>query len=320
MPETAIPIVDLTPFRTGNAATKREAAKRVTEICEGAGFFYLSGHGVPPAMLSRIVDEARRFFALPLEQRQRIPATVDHYRGFMQTGARTYGPKGRSDLMEAFKMQMELPPDDPDLLAGKPLHQANKWPAGLPEWREALLDYYAEMDRVTHELLRVFALALDLEEDYFAPFFQKPLTQLSLLHYPPQPADTPEDQFGIRPHTDTSAFTLLLQDDAGGLQVRPVGQDWIDAVPIPGTYVVNIGNMMARWSNDRFISTPHRVINRSGRERFSVPFFANPDYDVVVECLPTCQSPANPARYEPLAVGPYMLERFTSNWKQPKAA
>ena len=177
-----------------------------------------------------------------------------------------------------------------------------------------VLDYFDEMTRLSHALLRAFALALDLEEEYFLVSFRKPQTQLSLLHYPPQPPAAPEDEYGIRPHADATAFTILYQDEVGGLQVQGVNGGWIAAPPISGTYVINIGDMMARWTNDRFASTKHRVFNRSGRERYSLPFFGIPDYDAVVACLPTCQGAGNPAKYEPLSVGDFIKRKNSSDW------
>ena len=171
------------------------------------------------------------------------------------------------------------------------------------------------MERLTDALLRGFALALELPEGYFTGFYKKPLTQINLLHYPPRPPQTGVRQFGLRPHSDTTAFTILVQDNVGGLQVERNG-DWIEVPPIAGTYVINIGDMMARWTNDRFASTPHRVINRSGAERYSVPYFAIPDFDAVVSCLPSCMGPDHPAKYLPLRVGDFMQDSNAKDWNK----
>jgi isopenicillin N synthase-like dioxygenase len=309
-----IPVIRIGALRGSDAAARKAVAREIGTACREVGFFYIADHGVPDEKIVATHAAARTFFALPIEQRLEIEATREHYRGYMPIGARTYGADARTDLVHAFKMQLELAADDPDVLAGKPLHQLNKWPRGLPGWRETLLDYWGAMEGLTDALLRGFALAVDAEEDAFLPFFRKPLAQLSLLHYPPQPPDAPEGQFGIRPHSDTSAFTILWTDDVGGLQIRPRGMDWIAAPSLPGTFIINIGDMMARWTNDIFLSTPHRVLNLTGRERFSIPFFANPDYDAVVTCLPECQSPDRPAVYPPQHVGEFIAQRFTANW------
>jgi isopenicillin N synthase-like dioxygenase len=219
------------------------------------------------------------------------------------------------DQNESFKYQHEYRADDPDILDGNRVHARNQWPEGLPGWRETLIAYYDQMERLTNELLRAFALALDLDEAYFVGYYRKPLTQINLLHYPPKPIPPWVRQFGLRPHSDTTAFTILVQDNNGGLQVEHNG-DWIEVPPIAGTYVINIGDMMARWTNDRFASTPHRVINRSGKERYSVPYFAIPDFDAVVSCLPSCTGPGRPAKYPPLRVGDFMQMSNATDWNK----
>jgi len=260
-----------------------------------------------------------RFFALPLDERLKVKLTIGKNRGYQPLGSRMYGDKADApDLNESYKYQHDLPPDDPDIRAGDRVHALNLWPENLPGWREALTFYYDEIERLSEAVLRAFALALDLEEDWFLGFYRKPLTQINLLHYPPHPPVTPGRQFGLRPHADTTAFTVLAQGDVEGLQVEDK-EGWIDVPPIPGTYVINIGDMMARWTNDRFASTPHRVINRSGRERYSVPFFAIPDFDALVECLPSCRGPANPPKYPPLKVGDFMNVSNTTDWNKDAA-
>jgi isopenicillin N synthase-like dioxygenase len=243
----------------------------------------------------------------------KVKLTVGKNRGYQPLGSRMYGDKADApDLNESFKYQHELPPDDPDIRAGDHIHAPNRWPEKLPGWRETLLAYYGRMERLADTLLRAFALSLDLREEYFLGFYRKPLTQINLLHYPPHPPASPGRQFGVRPHSDTTAFTILAQGDTEGLQVEHGG--WIDVPPIPDTFVINIGDMMARWTNDRFASTPHRVINKSGRERYSVPFFAIPDFDAVVSCLPSCQGPGNPPKYPPLHVGEFMRHSNATDW------
>lgn len=218
-------------------------------------------------------------------------------------------------MNEAFKFQHELDPTDPDIIDGKRIHRLNKWPSETvdPEaWRLTLLDYFGEMEKLSGRLLRAFALALELPENYFAQFYRKPITQISLLHYPPQKLRL-ETDYGIRPHTDDTSFTILAQDEVGGIQVQ-IGDQWIDARPIPGTFLINIGNVMARWTNDRFASTMHRVYNHTGRERYSAPFFAIPDFDAVVECLPNCVAPTEEPKFAPMHVGHSLQKRFSSNW------
>jgi isopenicillin N synthase-like dioxygenase len=315
-PIERIPLIDFSEFLAGAPAGRRRVAAAIAEACETIGFLYLANHGVPQAKIDTTFAAARFFFDLPLEIRMReeLLSTPARTRGYMPLRARHYPGTGAPDLMEAFKVQQELPTDDPDIRAGDRVHQINRWPAGYPEFRATVLDYFDEMTRLSHRLLRAFALALDLEEDYFLQFYRKPLTQLSLIHYPPQPPAAPEDEYGVRPHADATAFTILAQDEVGGLQVQNPDGGWIPVQPIAGTYVINIGDMMARWTNDRFASTKHRVFNRTGRERFSLPFFGIPDFEAVVSCLPTCEGPERPAKYEPLHVGAFMRRKFSIDW------
>ncbi len=311
-----VPVIDFAPFLGGTVDGKTQIATEIRDACEGTGFFYLAGHAVPRPEIEAIFAASRRFFSLPLEERLNIKLTPKQNRGYQPLGSRMYPDQADApDLNESFKYQHELSPDDQDIRGGNRVHALNQWPEKLPGWREVLTGYYDRMERLTGGLLRAFALALDLAEDYFAAFYTKPLTQINLLHYPPHPTVTPGRQFGLRPHSDTTAFTILAQDDVGGLQVQR-GDQWIEVPPISGTFVINIGDMMARWTNDRFASTPHRVINRSGLERFSVPFFAIPDFDAVVACLPSCTGPGRPPKYPPLSVGEFMLGSNARDWNK----
>jgi isopenicillin N synthase-like dioxygenase len=311
-----IPVVDFAGFLHGTAADKSRAAAAIRDACEDTGFFYLIGHDVPPAQVAAIFAAAHRFFALPLEQRMELRLTPRQNRGYQPLGSRFYGDKADApDLNESFKYQHDLPPDDPDIRDGNRVHALNRWPNALPGWRATLVAYYDQMERLSGALLRGFALALGLDESYFAAFYRKPLTQINMLHYPPHPPSTSERQFGLRPHSDTTAFTILAQGDVGGLQVERCGE-WIEVPPSNGSFVINIGDMMARWTNDRFASTPHRVINRSGLERYSVPFFAIPDFDAVVECLPNCSGAGRPAKYPPLRVGDFMQTSNATDWNK----
>ena len=314
-----IPLIDFAPFTSDSSNGKARVAIAIASACETVGFFYLRNHGVPQSKIDATFAAAHFFFALPIEERMReeLLCTAQSTRGYMPLGARHYPGTGAPDLMEAFKLQKELSANDPDIVAGNRVHQRNRWPKGYPEFRETLLGYFDEMTRLSTQLLRAFALALDVEEGYFLGSYQKPLTQVSLLHYPAQSPAAPEDEYGIRPHADATAFTILAQDEVGGLQVQGTRVDWIEARPIPGAFVVNIGDMMARWTNDRFASTKHRVFNRTGRERYSVPFFGIPDFDAVVECLPSCCGPHMPAKYAPLRVGDFINRKNSTDWTKP---
>jgi isopenicillin N synthase-like dioxygenase len=311
-----VPVINFAPFRMGTAAGKAKVAAEIRAACEDTGFFYLAGHGVGQSDIDAVFMAARRFFALSLEERLKVKLTPRRNRGYQPLGSRFYGDRADApDLNESYKYQHDFPPDDPDIVDGNRVHALNQWPENFPGWREVLVRYYDRMEWLTEALLRGFALAVELSESYFAAFYQKPLTQINLLHYPPHPVATPGRQFGLRPHSDTTAFTVLAQGEVGGLQVEKCGE-WIEVPPLPGTFVINIGDMMARWTNDRFASTPHRVINCSGQERYSIPFFAIPDFDAVVACLPSCMGPGRPAKYPPLHVGEFMQDSNAKDWNK----
>jgi isopenicillin N synthase-like dioxygenase len=318
----SVPVISFAGFQNGSPTLQKRIAKAIGEACERVGFFYLSDHGVPQEKIDRMFLSAEEFFALPesVKLDPRLRSTPNWNRGYQPMAAKQFEGATSPDLNEAFKFQRELPEGDPDLRAGDRVHRANKWPdtvAAPVQWRNGLLDYFSEMEHLNTQLLSAFAIALDLPASYFHAFYRKPITQIILLHYPPQESPR-ETDYGLRPHTDATSFTILAQDEVGGIQVRS-GERWIDAKPIHGTFLINIGDMMARWTNDKFASTMHRVYNRTGRERYSAPFFAIPDFDAMIECLPSCLGPGEAPKYPPLHVGRSLQNRFASNWAPSKA-
>jgi isopenicillin N synthase-like dioxygenase len=232
-------------------------------------------------------------------------------------------PAGKGDLHEAFDMALELTPDDPELRGEKGLYGVNLWPDGQPAFRRAMLDYSKEMLRLGRQLFGAFALALDLDEDFFAPMITKPTMAQRIVYYPSQdPAQLEETQIGIGAHSDYECFTILAQHEVPALQILNCAGEWIAAPPIPGTFVVNIGDQMARWSNDLFASTVHRAINTTGLPRYSIPFFLGTNYDTVIDALPGCVSAERPRKYDPVIAGDYVQSRFdaTYGYRQPEPA
>lgn len=316
---TSIPVIDIAALSDGPDARANRVADAIAEACETAGFFYVAGHGVPVDAVAGVFGAARWFFARPQAERDALDVSRSpNFRGYVPMG--TTGPGVPRRLLEAFQMMVERPADDPEALAGNPMIGPNAWPAGATAFRAAMQRYYAELAALSDRLLGAFARGLALDAAFFRPFFSRPLTQLRLLHYPPQPAEAGDAVLGVEAHTDTGAFTILLQDQTGGLEVRNRAGAWIRAVPIPGTFVVNIADMMQRWTNGRFVSTPHRVANRSGGGRISVPFFANPDYGATIVPLPGCVTAGRPLAYEPLACGPYVEAAYRAAWPLKPAA
>jgi len=295
-----IPVIDLRTL-SHDCPDRDQALASLVDACERIGFFYVVGHGIPSYVIANAFHQARLFFDLPFDARQ--AAAVDGcQRGYRRNGSITV-PGNPPDVKEVFEFGVDLPSNHPDVLSGKPMHGPNQWP-DLPGFRAAMEAYYDKVTALGYALLPGFALGLDLPEDFFAPFHRNPAILWRLMRYPPTPQRP--GQFGTAPHTDFGTITLLAQDELGGLEVQLRSGEWIEAPHIPDSFVVNIGDLMAFWTNDRFTSTPHRVTNRSDAERYSIPMFFNPDFDTIVECLPGAASPDNPSRYGPIHYGNYV--------------
>jgi isopenicillin N synthase-like dioxygenase len=310
---SSIPAISIAALGCDTAATDRVVAE-IGRACESAGFFYVIDHGVPQDAIDAIFVAAHAFFASPQGLRDALDVhRSPNFRGYVPVGFKGAGVPKR--LLEAFQIMLELGPDDPDVRAGSVMHGANVWPTDGPgfsanAFRTAMGRYYEAVSRLSDLLLGGFARALGREPDYFQNYFTKPLSQLRLLHYPPQAAAGAQ---GVEAHTDPGALTILLQDSVGGLEACNRDGCWVAAPPIPYSFVINIGDMMQRWTNGRFVSTPHRVANRTGRGRISIPFFVNPDYGATI--APVLSGAArDAARYEPLTCGPYIEAAYRAAW------
>jgi len=314
----AVPVIDFGPFREGTAEQRRAVARAIGEACRNIGFFYIVNHGVAAALIERTVAAARAFFALPAERKAEIAIEKSKcHRGWFQLGGENLDPakqKAAGDLKEGIKIGRDLPPTHPLVLSGLPLHGPDQWPGGLPGWQETMLACYGALGLLGREIMQAFALALELPESFFDKWLTGPMATLGPLHYPPQSGRITEARLGAGAHTDFGCLTILWQDQAGGLQVKNLAGQWIDAPPIEGSFVVNIGDMMARWTNDLFTSTYHRVINTSGRDRYSMPFFFDPDFNADLTALPTCVGPGRPARYPPTTGGQHLLDRINETF------
>ncbi len=311
----APPIVDLAGMFSHEWAARRAVADSLRDACLDKGFLYIVGHRIAPAMMQDMFAQARRFFALPdARKAEVIMSRSPNQRGWEPMRGQTLQAGAPPDVKEGFYTGNELPPDDPRVLAGLFNHGPNQWPSGLPGFREALSSYFAEMEALNRVTMRALALALDLPEDHFESFCDGGVANLKLLHYPPQPANADPDEKGCGAHTDWGAITFLLQDDAGGLQVWDAAHGWIDAPPVEGAFVVNLGDLIARWTNDRFRSTLHRVINRSGRERYSVPFFFTGRADHEVACLANCLAPGELPKYKPTTTLGHLREMYERSY------
>lgn len=309
-----LPIIDISPLYQNDPAARLAVARQIDAACRQWGFYYIKGHPIPATRIGALKAAAEQFFAFPAEEKLRIDITQsEHHRGYGAIATEQLDPSRPSDLKETFDMGFHMAPDHPDVLAKKPLRGPNRHPT-IAGWEALLQAHYQDMHALSLTLLRAMAQALGIEHDFFDQRFANPISVFRMIHYPPHQAASSTDQQGAGAHTDYGCVTLLYQDSTGGLQVQSVDGQWIDAPPIEGTYVVNIGDMMARWSNDRYTSTPHRVVSPQGAHRYSMPFFAEPHPDTMISCLPNCSSPDNPPKYPPVSCSAYMLSRFAETY------
>jgi isopenicillin N synthase-like dioxygenase len=305
-----LPIIDIGDLVAGKPGAATSIAISIGKAAREIGFFYVAGHGIPSATFEHLFDTARRFFALPLDQKQEVAfARSKHNRGFIAMKGESLDPSKPADLKEGFNIGLDLAPDDPRILAGEPFRGVNLWPE-LPGFRETMLDYFGRVLKVGQLLQRAVAVDVGLAEDFFEDKLDRSLSTLRLLHYPPQPPAIEPGQLGAGEHTDYGCLTLLMTDDVGGLEVRRRDGTWLAAPPIADVFVCNIGDCLMRWTNDVYVSTPHRVVNRSGRERYSIPFFLDPNPDAPVATIPSCVSAERPSRYPPTTGADYLRERL----------
>jgi isopenicillin N synthase-like dioxygenase len=315
-----LPIIDIGPLYQNDEQGWQQVATAIDQACRQWGFFYIKGHPISTQRIDTLQAMAKEFFALPLAQKLEIDITQSqHHRGYGAIATEQLDPNLPSDLKETFDMGLHLPAEHPDVLAGKPLRGPNRHPS-LPGWEALMQQHYEDMQALAQTLLRAIALALGIERGFFDSRFEAPVSVLRMIHYPPRHSASSAEQQGAGAHTDYGCVTLLYQDDAGGLQVRNVDGQWIDAPPIAGTFVVNLGDMMARWSNDLYVSTPHRVISPLGVDRYSMPFFAEPHPDTVIECLPGCQVDGQAAKYPPTTCAAFLLSRFADTYAYRRPA
>lgn len=313
----SLPVIDVSGLTSADARDRKAVAAQLRAACLDKGFFYISNHGVPEALVEQVFAQAAAFFALPAEQK----ATVDKSkskanRGYEPLQGQTLEAGAPPDLKEGFYIGPEHGADHPTVVAGRFNHGANQWPSQPASFRAVMLAYLDVMLALSERMMRGIALSLDLPEDYFAAYCADAMANIRLLHYPPQPAKAAPGQKGAGAHTDFGGLTLLRQDDVGGLQVWDRATDgWIHADPLPETYVVNLGDMIARWTNDRYRSTVHRVVNASGRERYSVPFFYSGNSAHEVACIPTCLGPGETPKYPPTTVEAHMREMYRKTYK-----
>ncbi len=307
---TEIPIIDLSRLSRPDFGGVPD---QIAMAMQRSGFFYITGHGVPEHVIADAVDGARSFFRLPVEQKRKV-AVTRHHRGFNALGdARMYRAK-RPDYKEFFQIGLDLPLDDPDVVAGQPLRGPNVFPEKPAGFRSAMEDWFDVIAQAGDILLQGVALSLNVDRHFFQPHYKKRLQLTQAVYYPHQDHALGEDQFGVAPHTDFGLITLLWQDNSGGLEVLHRSGEWIAAPPLPDTLVINAGDLMARWTGGRYRSTPHRARNRHVADRLSIATFYDPDFN----------APVDPADFgaegEATTAGEHILGRINESFGYRKAA
>jgi isopenicillin N synthase-like dioxygenase len=324
----AVPVIDISPYWSGNPDARRALAAEVDRTCRDIGFMVIAGHGVAAALIEAVESTSRAFFDLPLPEKMRIvrPAP-DVTRGYMpmkaevlvrSRGGNAPGNPNVGDLNESLMIgpvDATAAPYYTSPAAGRHF-ASNLWPERPAELRAAYEAYYRVVDGLAVDLMRIFALALDLPEHYFDSSVDRSISRLRVRNYPaPEVAPEP-GQLRAGAHSDYGSLTILKTEDRpGGLQVQSSAGEWLDVPHLPGCFVVNIGDMLARWTNDRWVSTLHRVVNppldrAAESRRQSVVFFQNPNYDAVVACLPSCTDSSRPPKYPPTTSGGHLREKF----------
>jgi isopenicillin N synthase-like dioxygenase len=319
-----IPVLDIGDYLAGVPGARQTLAQAVATTCNDTGFLVVANHGIDPALMQNAFAAAADFF--DMDEAEKLALRIgDLNIGYLPYGAqivrtsKVHNNK-KPNYSESFYIVTDLAADDPRIVSGDPLYGLNRWPVTMPSFRSRTTAYFKAMRPLAHRMVSVIATSLGLPDDYFGLDFREPTVTLRLIRYPSQNG-AEDDQFGFAPHIDTSFLTLLAQSALPGLEVRTREGEWIRPPAIPNTFVVNTGEMLSRYSNDRYRPTPHRVINANNAVRHAIPFFYGPGLDAVIRPVPTCVSEANPAKYEPLLYADHRrnLNRTNFDHRRKKA-
>jgi isopenicillin N synthase-like dioxygenase len=316
--QSSVPVIDLTPFSAGSAGRAAVAAA-VAEACETSGFLVVTGHGVAQASIDEMYGVTEEFFALPLDEKLLVRGpSGDPFEAYCPPDTALYGGSQAPNLVEMYHSSRYDTTGEavahgypPGVAASLPV---NVWPQRPTQFASIWQRYFVEMEELATRLLHIFAVALGLPDEWFDDKTTHHLSNLAANCYPAQRTPPRPGQVRNRAHVDFAAITILYQDDApGGLQIYERGRGWRDIPAIPGSYVVNLGDLMARWTNDRWVATPHRVVNPPAEfamtQRISIPYFHLPNHDAVIETIPTCVSDTTPARYAAVTTGEWTAAR-----------
>ncbi|MFC3228175.1 isopenicillin N synthase family dioxygenase [Marinibaculum pumilum] len=310
--QAAIPVIDVAPLLAGDAAGTARIARLLDRVARDTGFFYIVNHGIPADLCAAQLDWARRFFAQPQAAKERLHLRHSGcMRGYEGLGAQTLDAASPPDLKESFLLARDLGPDHPFVARGVPNYGPNQWP-DLPGFEPQMQAYFDALLALELKMMRLLAMALDLPADHFDPMYDEPMSILRLLHYPPSTAAQAAGQLGAGAHTDWGMLTFLLQDEVGGLEVlAPDSGDaagrWLPAPPLPGSFVVNIGDMITRMTNGLYRSTMHRVrVDTGGRDRYSIIFFGEPSHFARIDILDGCIGDG--LRFDPCTAGEHLVQ------------
>ena len=312
-----IPVIDVRPLRSGNRQAMQEVARQLRQAAEGIGFFYIRNHCIPSQVIQQAHAATKQFFQQPKDWKNQLKINHNHH-GFLAVGQAKMEKATRVDLKESFVWGLDLPDEHPDLTEKNPFLGRNQWPTEMPEFRASVYPFFEAGLECGKDMMRAFALSLDLPEEVFLQATNQPIARSSVIYYPPQSSDLGETQFGVAPHTDYGCLTLLWQDSVGGLEVQTRQGEWVTAHPLEDTLVVNVGDLLSRWTNNAFQSTLHRVINRKNVERYSMAIAWDPNFETLVdpaEVFPESES----VQYEPVQCGDYVLSRFDASFSYRKA-
>jgi isopenicillin N synthase-like dioxygenase len=309
-----IPVISLVGLRSGRHEDLERIGREIGRAARGLGFFSVADHGIPQALIDTVFAESATFFGLPEAEKQRLSVTQStSYRGYVCFSEEKLDPSLPGDIKECFNAGPDLAADDPDVLAGKPYHAVNQWP-DLPGFRPTMLAFHKAALELVVLLHRAIAIDLGIEERFFDRYLDRAVGVMRLLHYPPHPGRFDGSVYGAGAHTDYGNLTLLAQDTVGGLEVRKRDGTWTVVPPAAGTFVCNIGDCLMRWTNDLYVSNAHRVVNQSGRERYSVAYFGDPNSDALVACLPSVLAPGEVPKYAPVTYAEYLRSRYDATY------
>ncbi|KAG3192408.1 hypothetical protein PC128_g10549 [Phytophthora cactorum] len=311
-----VPVIDISPFVNGSSSSKARDAvvNQVADACRSIGFLIITNHGIASDTIAQAFEAAKDYFNQPSDIKKRVPMTLDYPYGYesaeiLSNSIEKDGGKTLPDLKETF--QVCVGPD------GREPNVPAQWPEGPEGFKNTMTTYYRSIEKLAAVLMQIFACALQLPSDYFDKKIDNHMSSLRILNYPHQEEEPGTTQIRASPHTDYGSLTILAVDDApGGLQVRDLQDEWHNVKAPANSYVVNLGDLMQHWTNDQWRSTMHRVINPpsgcKNNRRQSIAFFHNINADTVVECIPTCQSPENPAKYPPVLAGEYLMAKHNA--------